>query len=108
MGGELFSWCVYEKKKNKTEAQCGPLVTDKASADALQGFSFLSLLPSAVLSLCSHTVWVFTVKSTAELRKILHDEVAFQRQSSIWRGRWSSMLVSPMSQRVTFVVHLWF
>lgn len=52
----VFMVCLWEEKKKKTEAQCGPLVTDKASADALQGFSSLSLLPSAVLSLCSHSL----------------------------------------------------
>lgn len=83
MGSELFSWGVYltcrkKKKKTTTEAQCGPLVTGSASADALQWFSSHSLLPSAVLSLYSYTVWVFTVKSTADLRKILHTEVAFK------------------------------
>lgn len=71
-----------QEKKNKTTtttaAQCGPLVTGNASADALQWFFLHSLLPSAVLSLCSHTVWVFTVKSTADLKKILHTEVAFK------------------------------
>lgn len=62
----------------KIEAQCGPLVKDEVSADALQRFSSLTLLCSAALSLCLHTVWVFTVKSAADLRKILHTGVAFK------------------------------
>lgn len=103
MGSELFSWGVYltcrKKKKTTTEAQCGPLVTGSASADALQWFSSHSLLPSAVLSLYSYTVWVFTVKSTADLRKDTAHWSCLQReQSSIWRSRWFSKLVSLMSQ----------
>lgn len=59
------------------EAQCGPLVTGRSSAAALQKFSSVRLLPVlSVLSFCSHTVWAFTVKSAADLKKILHTEVA--------------------------------
>lgn len=112
----LFSWYVYltygKKKKTRgfIEAQCGPLVTGRGSADALQRFSSLSLLPGAVLSFCSHTVWAFTVKSAADLRRIQHTEVASKGLlSSIWRGRWFTMLVSLISQWVkTFAVCLWF
>ncbi len=82
MGGELCFHGVFirlmvrKKTGGFIEAQCGPLVTGRCSADALQRFSSLSLLPSAVLSFCSHTVWAFTVKSAADLRGILHTEVA--------------------------------
>lgn len=69
---------LWEEKKQGDflKLQCGPLVTGRCSADALQRFSSLSLLPSAVLSFCSHTLWAFTVKSAADLRGILHTEVA--------------------------------
>ncbi len=104
----LFSWCVYltywkKKTREFIEAQCGPLVTDKGSTGALQRFFFWLPQPaaSAVLSFCSHTVWAFTVKSAAHLRKMLHTEVASKGlQSSIWRGRWFTMLASLISQWV--------
>ena len=75
----VFTVCLSDlwegKKTKKTrgfiEAQCGPLVIGRGSAEALQRFSC-----SAVLSFCSHTVWAFTVESAADLRKILHTEVA--------------------------------
>lgn len=82
----LFLWCVYltygRKKKTRgfIEAQCGPLVTGRGSAEALKRFSC-----SAVLSFCSHTVWAFTVKSAADLRKILHTEVASKRCRVLFR-----------------------
>lgn len=60
MGGELCFHGVFirlrRKKREFLEAQCGPLVTLRHSAHSLQRFSSLSLLPSAVLSFCSHSL----------------------------------------------------
>lgn len=79
----VFMWLMGRKKKN-TEAQWGPLVSDVASAAALQGFSSPSLLPSAVLSLCSHTVCVFAVRSAADLRQTLQNRDAFKRTTDMF------------------------
>lgn len=82
----VFTVCLSdlweEKKQGFIEAQCGPLVTSRGSAGALQRFFFLFFFaPSACCSvLCCPSVHtqsgLFTVKSAADLRKILHTEVA--------------------------------
>lgn len=77
----LFSCCLsdlLEERTNErrfTEAQRGPLVVGRGSADALQRFSSIRPQFRSVLSFCSHSVWAFTVKSAADLEKILHTEV---------------------------------
>lgn len=111
----MFSWCVYLTygKGRETggswgggghpEAQCGPLVIARGNADSLQFFFHLSLLlPTCVLSFCSHTVWVFTVKSAADLRKILHNKFYLERQM-VYHVRKPNL-----SAGKTFATCLWF
>lgn len=113
----LFSWCVYLTygKGRETggswgggghpEAQCGPLVIARGNADSLQFFFFFHLsllLPTCVLSFCSHTVWVFTVKSAADLRKILHNKFYLERQM-VYHVRKPNL-----SAGKTFATCLWF
>lgn len=112
MGGELcfhgvFIWLIgKEKKQGFIEAQCGPLVTSRGSAGALQRFFFFffcsfSLLLSAVLSFCSHTVWAFHCEVCSWFKEDTAHWSCIQRlQSSIWRGRWFTMLVRLISQWV--------
>lgn len=86
------------------EAQCGPLVIARGNADSLQFFflHLLLLLPTCVLSFCSHTVWVFTVKSAADLRKILHNKFYLERQM-VYHVRKPNL-----SAGKTFATCLWF
>lgn len=99
-GWAVFMVCLWEEKEKKLKHNVAPWWQTRLVQMLCRGFPLSACCPVLCFHYV-HTVWVFSVKSTAELRKIMHNEVAFKRQSSIWRGRWSSMLVSLMSQWVT-------
>ena len=64
-------------------------------------FCSFSLLLSAVLSFCSHTVWAFHCEVCSWFKEDTAHWSCIQRlQSSIWWGRWFTMLVRLISQWV--------
>lgn len=58
----------------------------------------------AQLSLSSHSLWVLTVKSTADLGHILHPKVAFKACRFHLESSWSSLKVNEEKTIAVFIV----
>ena len=82
----LFIWLIGRKDKKKQKdnkkknmeiywSTTWPPGGRRRRCGALQRLSSTSLQPWSLLSFCSHSVWAFTVKSAADLEKILLTEV---------------------------------
>lgn len=112
MGGELcfhgvFIWLMGRKKTRIYWSTMWP-PGDKqgecrSSAEVFLSIFFcsFSLLLSAVLSFCSHTVWAFHCEVCSWFKEDTAHWSCIQRlQSSIWWGRWFTMLVRLISQWV--------
>ena len=109
----LFSRCVYltYRKRKKTRIYWSTMWPPgdkqgkcRSSAEVFFFFFFFcsfSLLLSAVLSFCSHTVWAFHCEVCSWFKEDTAHWSCIQRlQNSIWRGRWFTMLVRLISQWV--------
>lgn len=116
MGGEfcfrrVFIWLMRRRRNNWgfLEAQWGPLVIVRGSAETMQRFSLFSLEPSTALSFCSHTLGLDCQVCSWFKEDTSHWSCIQRLQMSIWRGRWFTMLASLITQWVkAFAVRLWF